>query len=167
MIVAFFIMSFFFYICVYSFLDSKFLLLMQPANSNALSIKAWFNERPLLSFCVRAIRKTIIFILIFSTQFAFAVFQTVFIVFYHGHDSEIMIWYGSICIYLYTFFFLSVSWWWRHLHAVWVVFLKTISHDLLELLEKLQTSRLDDQRCVLPAYFTQVLSFGQFFYSLY
>ena len=31
-----------------------------------------------------------------------------------------------------------------------------ISHDLLELLEKLQTSRLDDQRCVLPAYFTQV-----------
>ncbi|KAK4018052.1 hypothetical protein OUZ56_000121 [Daphnia magna] len=32
---------------------------------------------------------------------------------------------------------------------------KTISHDLLELLEKLQTSRLDDQRCVLPAYFTQ------------
>lgn len=31
---------------------------------------------------------------------------------------------------------------------------KTISHDLLELLEKLQTSRLDDQRCVLPAYFT-------------
>ena len=31
-----------------------------------------------------------------------------------------------------------------------------ISHDLLDLLEKLQTSRLDDQRCVLPAYFTQV-----------
>ncbi|XP_032776346.2 rap1 GTPase-activating protein 1 isoform X3 [Daphnia magna] len=35
---------------------------------------------------------------------------------------------------------------------------KTISHDLLELLEKLQTSRLDDQRCVLPAYFTQSTS---------
>lgn len=34
---------------------------------------------------------------------------------------------------------------------------QTISHDLLELLEKLQTSRLDDQRCVLPAYFTQVI----------
>lgn len=35
---------------------------------------------------------------------------------------------------------------------------KTISHDLFELLEKLQTSRLDDQRCVLPAYFTQVMN---------
>ena len=32
------------------------------------------------------------------------------------------------------------------------------THDLFELLEKLQTSRLDDQRCVLPAYFTQVSS---------
>uniref|UniRef100_T1JHZ5 Rap-GAP domain-containing protein n=1 Tax=Strigamia maritima TaxID=126957 RepID=T1JHZ5_STRMM len=28
-------------------------------------------------------------------------------------------------------------------------------HDLFELLEKLQNSRLDDQRCVLPAYFSQ------------
>ena len=31
-----------------------------------------------------------------------------------------------------------------------------MSHDLFELLEKLQASRLDDQRCVLPAYFSQV-----------
>lgn len=42
---------------------------------------------------------------------------------------------------------------------------QTISHDLLELLEKLQTSRLDDQRCVLPAYFTQVPSIHFDFFS--
>ncbi|CAG7822532.1 unnamed protein product [Allacma fusca] len=30
------------------------------------------------------------------------------------------------------------------------------SQDLFELLEKLQNSRLDDQRCVLPSYFTQI-----------
>jgi hypothetical protein len=41
---------------------------------------------------------------------------------------------------------------------------KTISHDLLELLEKLQTSRLDDQRCVLPAYFTTQVNFSPFFF---
>ena len=33
---------------------------------------------------------------------------------------------------------------------------QVMSHDLFELLEKLQASRLDDQRCVLPAYFSQV-----------
>ena len=62
----------------------------------------------------------------------------------------IIIWYGSICIYLYTisFRFMMMT----ALYANCCV--KTISHDLLELLEKLQTSRLDDQRCVLPAYFT-------------
>ncbi|XP_022916319.1 rap1 GTPase-activating protein 1 isoform X2 [Onthophagus taurus] len=33
--------------------------------------------------------------------------------------------------------------------------LKGTTHDLFELLEKAQSSRLDDQRCVLPAYFKQ------------
>ncbi|XP_031334859.1 rap1 GTPase-activating protein 1 [Photinus pyralis] len=32
---------------------------------------------------------------------------------------------------------------------------KGTSHDLFELLERVQSSRLDDQRCVLPAYFNQ------------
>lgn len=30
------------------------------------------------------------------------------------------------------------------------------TQDLFELLERVQSSRLDDQRCVLPPYFTQV-----------
>lgn len=30
------------------------------------------------------------------------------------------------------------------------------TQDLFELLERVQCSRLDDQRCVLPAYFSQV-----------
>ncbi|KYB25968.1 Rap1 GTPase-activating protein 1-like Protein [Tribolium castaneum] len=34
--------------------------------------------------------------------------------------------------------------------------LKGTTCDLFELLEKAQSSRLDDQRCVLPAYFNQV-----------
>ncbi|GJQ73481.1 Rapgap1 [Trypoxylus dichotomus] len=34
--------------------------------------------------------------------------------------------------------------------------LKGTKHDLFDLLEKAQSSRLDDQRCVLPAYFKQV-----------
>jgi hypothetical protein len=29
------------------------------------------------------------------------------------------------------------------------------THDLFELLERVQSSRLDDQRCVLPQFFTQ------------
>lgn len=34
--------------------------------------------------------------------------------------------------------------------------LKVATNDLFELLERVQCSRLDDQRCVLPAYFLQV-----------
>lgn len=34
--------------------------------------------------------------------------------------------------------------------------LKGTTHDLFELLERVQSSRIDDQRCVLPAYFNQV-----------
>uniref|UniRef100_A0A182F4D9 Uncharacterized protein n=1 Tax=Anopheles albimanus TaxID=7167 RepID=A0A182F4D9_ANOAL len=34
--------------------------------------------------------------------------------------------------------------------------LRGATHDLFELLERVQCSRLDDQRCVLPPYFTQV-----------
>ncbi|XP_035908717.1 rap1 GTPase-activating protein 1 isoform X2 [Anopheles stephensi] len=34
--------------------------------------------------------------------------------------------------------------------------LRGATHDLFELLERVQSSRLDDQRCVLPSYFTQV-----------
>ncbi|XP_021929184.1 uncharacterized protein LOC110834390 [Zootermopsis nevadensis] len=34
--------------------------------------------------------------------------------------------------------------------------LKSATQDLFELLERVQSSRLDDQRCVLPPYFTQV-----------
>lgn len=34
--------------------------------------------------------------------------------------------------------------------------LRGATHDLFELLERVQCSRLDDQRCVLPAYFSQV-----------
>lgn len=37
------------------------------------------------------------------------------------------------------------------------------THDLFELLEKAQCARLDDQRCVLPAYFSQVSFFFFFF----
>ncbi|XP_037928175.1 rap1 GTPase-activating protein 1 isoform X3 [Teleopsis dalmanni] len=33
--------------------------------------------------------------------------------------------------------------------------LRGVTHDLFELLERVQCSRLDDQRCVLPAYFSQ------------
>ncbi|XP_035908719.1 rap1 GTPase-activating protein 1 isoform X3 [Anopheles stephensi] len=33
--------------------------------------------------------------------------------------------------------------------------LRGATHDLFELLERVQSSRLDDQRCVLPSYFTQ------------
>uniref|UniRef100_A0A182P951 Uncharacterized protein n=1 Tax=Anopheles epiroticus TaxID=199890 RepID=A0A182P951_9DIPT len=33
--------------------------------------------------------------------------------------------------------------------------LRGATHDLFELLERVQCSRLDDQRCVLPSYFTQ------------
>ncbi|KAI8043006.1 hypothetical protein M5D96_004331, partial [Drosophila gunungcola] len=34
--------------------------------------------------------------------------------------------------------------------------LRGATQDLFELLERVQCSRLDDQRCVLPAYFSQV-----------
>lgn len=34
--------------------------------------------------------------------------------------------------------------------------LRGTTQDLFELLERVQCSRLDDQRCVLPAYFAQV-----------
>lgn len=37
--------------------------------------------------------------------------------------------------------------------------LKVATNDLFELLERVQCSRLDDQRCVLPAYFSQVCTF--------
>lgn len=41
----------------------------------------------------------------------------------------------------------------------------TRSCDLFELLERVQSSRLDDQRCVLPPYFSQVV-FVCFFYFI-
>jgi hypothetical protein len=37
-----------------------------------------------------------------------------------------------------------------------ILVLQGTNTDLFELLERLQNSRLDDQRCVLPSYFTQV-----------
>lgn len=37
--------------------------------------------------------------------------------------------------------------------------LRGATQDLFELLERVQCSRLDDQRCVLPAYFSQVRTF--------
>lgn len=37
--------------------------------------------------------------------------------------------------------------------------LRGTTQDLFELLERVQCSRLDDQRCVLPAYFSQVSDF--------
>ncbi|KAK1129022.1 hypothetical protein K0M31_020155, partial [Melipona bicolor] len=33
--------------------------------------------------------------------------------------------------------------------------IKSTTQDLFELLERVQSSRLDDQRCVLPPYFSQ------------
>jgi hypothetical protein len=36
------------------------------------------------------------------------------------------------------------------------VLFQNATQDLFELLERVQSSRLDDQRCVLPPYFTQV-----------
>ncbi|EFN70869.1 hypothetical protein EAG_04279, partial [Camponotus floridanus] len=33
--------------------------------------------------------------------------------------------------------------------------LQSTTQDLFELLERVQSSRLDDQRCVLPSYFSQ------------
>lgn len=36
--------------------------------------------------------------------------------------------------------------------------LRGASHDLFELLERVQSSRLDDQRCVLPSYFSNKVS---------
>jgi hypothetical protein len=36
------------------------------------------------------------------------------------------------------------------------VLFQSATQDLFELLERVQSSRLDDQRCVLPPYFTQV-----------
>jgi hypothetical protein len=36
------------------------------------------------------------------------------------------------------------------------VMFQNATQDLFELLERVQSSRLDDQRCVLPPYFTQV-----------
>lgn len=44
--------------------------------------------------------------------------------------------------------------------------LRGATHDLFELLERVQCSRLDDQRCVLPSYFTQVRA-GIIYLSLY
>ena len=41
------------------------------------------------------------------------------------------------------------------------------THDLFELLERVQSSRLDDQRCVLPAYFSQVRITLFLFFSFY
>ncbi|XP_058055499.1 rap1 GTPase-activating protein 1 [Anopheles bellator] len=38
--------------------------------------------------------------------------------------------------------------------------LRGATHDLFELLERVQCSRLDDQRCVLPPYFSQVRTVG-------
>lgn len=40
--------------------------------------------------------------------------------------------------------------------------LKVATNDLFELLERVQCSRLDDQRCVLPAYFLQVCALPVF-----
>lgn len=36
--------------------------------------------------------------------------------------------------------------------------LRGATQDLFELLERVQSSRLDDQRCAMPAYFSQVSS---------
>ena len=33
---------------------------------------------------------------------------------------------------------------------------KNMTQDLFELLERVQSARIDDQRCVLPSYFAQV-----------
>ncbi|KAK2580713.1 hypothetical protein KPH14_011341 [Odynerus spinipes] len=41
----------------------------------------------------------------------------------------------------------------------------TTTQDLFELLERVQSSRLDDQRCVLPPYFSQVSTYIEFLYS--
>lgn len=41
-------------------------------------------------------------------------------------------------------------------HLLFVFVLQGATQDLFELLERVQSSRLDDQRCVLPPYFTQV-----------
>lgn len=43
--------------------------------------------------------------------------------------------------------------------------LKVATNDLFELLERVQCSRLDDQRCVLPAYFSQVCFLFLFHFS--
>jgi hypothetical protein len=40
--------------------------------------------------------------------------------------------------------------------AVGCLLFQSATQDLFELLERVQSSRLDDQRCVLPPYFTQV-----------
>lgn len=130
---------------------------MQPANGNALSVgRDLMRALFCLAFSVRALiygKKN------FSPICFFRVFffspecfssSSSSIRFLLRSRFLIIIWYGSICIYLYTisFRFMMMT----ALYANCCV--KTISHDLLELLEKLQTSRLDDQRCVLPAYFT-------------
>ncbi|PNF25103.1 hypothetical protein B7P43_G02021 [Cryptotermes secundus] len=41
------------------------------------------------------------------------------------------------------------------------VLFQNATQDLFELLERVQSSRLDDQRCVLPPYFTQQLGFNE------
>jgi len=39
---------------------------------------------------------------------------------------------------------------------IYIYLLQSTTQDLFELLERVQSSRLDDQRCVLPSYFSQV-----------
>lgn len=41
------------------------------------------------------------------------------------------------------------------------------TNDLFELLERVQSSRLDDQRCVLPAYFSQVIIIKSYLASFF
>lgn len=41
--------------------------------------------------------------------------------------------------------------------------LRGATQDLFELLERVQCSRLDDQRCVLPPYFSQVSLTNHFY----
>ena len=109
--------------------------------------------RELLSFVLSEKKKEF-----FSPQFVFLFYFFLAHSFgrLSGHDSFHLVWFYFG--YLFGWFIIYFS----RFHddgglcAPFFLDVQTISHDLLELLEKLQTSRLDDQRCVLPAYFTQV-----------
>lgn len=66
---------------------------------------------------------------------------------------------GMLCIYIIYTYRMDIRAYCLIINYILFCFAQGTTQDLFELLERVQSSRLDDQRCVLPPYFSQVSAF--------